>query len=64
MISQKLVKKYIPPNIIDFNAIKKIYRYKNRLNSLQEVYVKTNKGDYVNETNIYKILIKSDAFTI
>jgi len=62
MLNPKLIRQFIPPNIIDFKSIKKVYRYKNR--SLETNYSKLNKEEYVDEKQIYKILLKSDAFTI
>ena len=64
MLGPKLLCNYVPPNIIDFNAIKKIYRYRSKINSLETNYTKTNPSEYVGEKNIYKILLKSDAFAI
>ena len=64
MLGPKLIRKYIPPNIIDFKAIKSIYRYKSKLNSLQTNYKKLSYEEYVDEKNLYKILLKSDAFAV
>ena len=67
MLSPKVIRKFIPPNVIEFKSVTEIYSYNNKIEKLRINYDKINNEERhgkFSDQLLYKYLLKSDAFSI